>query len=197
MPPVEMPSVDANVYQKSDIDMQQMQQKLKQKQVEQEQQHKLDMLKKQQNAEAFVDMVITRRASGIDVGKAKYVIICNAEGGIINDPVLLRTAPDEFWFSLADGQAGGRWRRARGRGDRQMMAQPRRSTDEASSIGSAVQRSSNARYLRLFSVRSFSISGGGITSPVVGIPDSCVHEIRCVLSTVALRSCNAERLVRA
>lgn len=58
------------------------------------------------DAEAFVDMVITRKASSIAVGKAKYVIICNSEGGIVNDPVLLRPAADEFWFSLADSNAG-------------------------------------------------------------------------------------------
>ena len=32
---------------------------------------------------------------------AKYVILCNEAGGVLNDPVLLRTAQDEFWFSLA------------------------------------------------------------------------------------------------
>ena len=32
----------------------------------------------------------------------KYVILCNEDGGILNDPVLLRVAEDEFWFSLAD-----------------------------------------------------------------------------------------------
>lgn len=34
--------------------------------------------------------------------RGKYVILCNEEGGIINDPVLLRVAEDEFWFSLSD-----------------------------------------------------------------------------------------------
>ena len=32
----------------------------------------------------------------------KYVILCNEKGGILNDPVLLRPAEDEFWFSLSD-----------------------------------------------------------------------------------------------
>ena len=58
------------------------------------------------DAEAFVDLVITRKASAIKVGTAKYVILCNAQGGIINDPVLLRIAEDEFWFSIADSGAG-------------------------------------------------------------------------------------------
>lgn len=40
------------------------------------------------------------------VGSAKYVILCNTAGGIINDPVLLRLSEDEFWFSIADSGAG-------------------------------------------------------------------------------------------
>ena len=58
------------------------------------------------DAEAFVDMVITRRAKSVKVGSAKYVVLCNRDGGIINDPVLLRPREDEFWFSLADSDAG-------------------------------------------------------------------------------------------
>ena len=34
--------------------------------------------------------------------QACYVILCNQYGGIINDPVLLRVADDEFWFSISD-----------------------------------------------------------------------------------------------
>src|SRR5690625_7382296 len=34
--------------------------------------------------------------------RARYVILCNESGGILNDPVLLRIAQDEFWFSLSD-----------------------------------------------------------------------------------------------
>ena len=40
------------------------------------------------DAEKFVDMVITRRASSCDVMKARYVILCNQYGGILNDPVM-------------------------------------------------------------------------------------------------------------
>jgi len=58
------------------------------------------------DAEAFVDRVITRRADKIKPGTAKYAILCNKAGGIINDPVLLRLKEDEFWFSLADSDAG-------------------------------------------------------------------------------------------
>jgi aminomethyltransferase len=58
------------------------------------------------DAEKFVNMVITRNARLIKPQTCKYVIMCNREGGIINDPVLLRLSEDEFWFSLADSDAG-------------------------------------------------------------------------------------------
>jgi glycine cleavage system aminomethyltransferase T len=54
------------------------------------------------DAEAFVDYVITRDATKIPPMRARYVILCNEAGGILNDPVLLRIAEDEFWFSLSD-----------------------------------------------------------------------------------------------
>jgi glycine cleavage system aminomethyltransferase T len=54
------------------------------------------------DAEAFVNYVVTRDVTRIRPMHGKYVILCNEEGGILNDPVLLRVAPDEFRFSLSD-----------------------------------------------------------------------------------------------
>lgn len=54
------------------------------------------------DAEAFVNRVITRDATRIKPMHGKYVILCNEQGGILNDPVLLRPAADEFWFSVSD-----------------------------------------------------------------------------------------------
>ena len=54
------------------------------------------------DAERFVNHVITRDATLIPPMQGKYVILCNEAGGVLNDPVLLRIAQDEFWFSLAD-----------------------------------------------------------------------------------------------
>ena len=54
------------------------------------------------DAEAMVDYVITRDAERIAPMHAKYVILCNERGGVLNDPVLLRPSENEFWFSLAD-----------------------------------------------------------------------------------------------
>lgn len=54
------------------------------------------------DAEDFVNFVITRDATKIKPMHGKYAILCNEAGGILNDPVLLRPADDEFWFSLSD-----------------------------------------------------------------------------------------------
>lgn len=54
------------------------------------------------DAARLVDLAITRSVDKVKPGMARYVILCNEEGGIINDPVLLRPTEDEFWFSLAD-----------------------------------------------------------------------------------------------
>ena len=55
------------------------------------------------DAAAFVDYVITRDVNKVlNTMQARYVILCNQYGGVINDPVLLRVAEDEFWFSISD-----------------------------------------------------------------------------------------------
>jgi aminomethyltransferase len=54
------------------------------------------------DAMKFTNYVITRDATRIEVMKGKYVILCNDKGGVLNDPILLRVAEDEFWFSLSD-----------------------------------------------------------------------------------------------
>ena len=54
------------------------------------------------DAAQFVQMLTPRDLSSMAVGQCKYVLITNAEGGIINDPVLLRLEQNKFWLSLAD-----------------------------------------------------------------------------------------------
>ncbi|MEQ9334684.1 glycine cleavage T C-terminal barrel domain-containing protein [Thalassobaculum sp.] len=54
------------------------------------------------DAARFTQMLTPRDLSRMAVGQCKYVLIVNADGGILNDPVLLRLAEDRFWFSLAD-----------------------------------------------------------------------------------------------
>lgn len=57
---------------------------------------------KGRDAAEFVNFVITRDATKIPPMRARYVILCNEAGGILNDPVLLRVAEDEYWFSVSD-----------------------------------------------------------------------------------------------
>lgn len=54
------------------------------------------------DAEAFANFVITRDAAKIKPMHGKYCILCNNKGGILNDPVVLRLAKDEYWFSISD-----------------------------------------------------------------------------------------------
>ena len=58
------------------------------------------------DAEKFTDYVITRDATKISPMRARYVILCNQYGGVLNDPILLRISKDEFWFSLSDSDIG-------------------------------------------------------------------------------------------
>ena len=53
-------------------------------------------------AEDFSNFVLTRDATKIAPMAAKYCILCNENGGILNDPVVLRPNQNEFWYSLAD-----------------------------------------------------------------------------------------------
>lgn len=54
------------------------------------------------DAAKFVQMLTPRNLSKMAVGQCKYILITNADGGILNDPILLRLAENHFWISLAD-----------------------------------------------------------------------------------------------
>ncbi|SIS79364.1 aminomethyltransferase [Roseivivax lentus] len=54
------------------------------------------------DAMRFAQMLTPRDLSKMAVGQCKYVLITNAEGGILNDPIALRLAEDKLWLSLAD-----------------------------------------------------------------------------------------------
>ncbi len=54
------------------------------------------------DAAKFVQMLTPRNLSKMAVGQCKYILITNAQGGILNDPILLRLAENHFWISLAD-----------------------------------------------------------------------------------------------
>src|SRR5438309_3623268 len=54
------------------------------------------------DAFTFTDMLTPRDLSTCAVGQCKYVVITDENGGIINDPILLRIEQDRFWLSTAD-----------------------------------------------------------------------------------------------
>jgi glycine cleavage system aminomethyltransferase T len=49
----------------------------------------------------FAQLMTPRDLSKCAVGQAKYVLVCDSDGGIINDPVLTRMDESTFWFALA------------------------------------------------------------------------------------------------
>ncbi len=49
----------------------------------------------------FAQLLTPRDLSKCAVGQAKYVLICDSDGGIINDPVMTRMEENTFWFALA------------------------------------------------------------------------------------------------
>lgn len=54
------------------------------------------------DAARFTQFLSCRDLSSCQVGQCKYVLITDQDGGIINDPVLLKLADDRFWLSIAD-----------------------------------------------------------------------------------------------
>tara|TARA_Y100000590_G_scaffold413604_1_gene509636 strand:+ start:3954 stop:5102 length:1149 start_codon:yes stop_codon:yes gene_type:complete len=50
----------------------------------------------------FVQMLTPRDISKLSIEQCKYVLIINNDGGILNDPVLLRLKENKFWLSLGD-----------------------------------------------------------------------------------------------
>jgi glycine cleavage system aminomethyltransferase T len=50
----------------------------------------------------FTNLIVARDLNKCAVGQCKYVFNTLPDGGIINDPVLLRVEENRFWLSLAD-----------------------------------------------------------------------------------------------
>jgi aminomethyltransferase len=49
----------------------------------------------------FAQLLTPRNLSKCAVGQGKYVLICDSDGGVINDPVMTRMDQNTFWFALA------------------------------------------------------------------------------------------------
>ena len=54
------------------------------------------------DAYQFIQLLTPRDLSKLSIGQCKYVLIVNEQGGILNDPVLLRLGENHFWLSLSD-----------------------------------------------------------------------------------------------
>ncbi|HEX9341331.1 MAG TPA: dimethylsulfoniopropionate demethylase [Thermoplasmata archaeon] len=54
------------------------------------------------DAFAFMQLLTPRDMRNCKVGQGKYVLITDEDGGILNDPVLLRLEENRFWIALAD-----------------------------------------------------------------------------------------------
>jgi aminomethyltransferase len=65
------------------------------------------------DAERLLNKVLTRDISKLKTGRATYGLACLADGGILMDGVLMRLAPDRFFYVQADGDFLG-WLMAHG-----------------------------------------------------------------------------------
>lgn len=63
------------------------------------------------DAARLAQLLTVRDLRSLTVGRCAYAPIVDPDGGLINDPVVLRIADDRFWFSVADSDvllwAGG------------------------------------------------------------------------------------------
>jgi glycine cleavage system aminomethyltransferase T len=57
------------------------------------------------DAAAFTQLLTCRDLSRCAVGQCKYAPLIAPDGGIVNDPVLLRLGENQFWLSVADSDA--------------------------------------------------------------------------------------------
>jgi len=54
------------------------------------------------DAAKLVQLMTPRDLTKTDLLQGKYAPICNAEGFILNDPIIIKHADDRWWISLAD-----------------------------------------------------------------------------------------------
>ena len=58
------------------------------------------------DASEFTNMLTPRDLTKCAVGQCKYVLITAEDGGIVNEPVLLRLGENQWWLALSDSDAG-------------------------------------------------------------------------------------------
>ena len=55
------------------------------------------------DAGRLVDYLSSRDVRSTQIGQARYMPMCDHDGRLINDPLVLRVAEDRWWISIADG----------------------------------------------------------------------------------------------
>jgi dimethylsulfoniopropionate demethylase len=69
------------------------------------------------DARYLLQLCTPRDLAGLDYGQCRYAPLVGADGGMVNDPVLLQVGPERYWVSIADSDVS-LWMRgiASGRG---------------------------------------------------------------------------------
>ena len=57
---------------------------------------------KGKDAEKFVEYITPRDISECKIGQCMYILLAEKDGGIVNDPVLLKLSENRYWLSIAD-----------------------------------------------------------------------------------------------
>ena len=54
------------------------------------------------DSERLIQLMTPRDVSKAVIGQGLYAPLCDENGGVINDPVLIKFAADDWWVSIAD-----------------------------------------------------------------------------------------------
>ena len=54
------------------------------------------------DAEKFIEYITPRDISKCKIGQCMYVLLTEKDGGIVNDPIVLKLSNNHFWLSIAD-----------------------------------------------------------------------------------------------
>ncbi|MFO7856054.1 MAG: aminomethyltransferase family protein [Paracoccaceae bacterium] len=115
------------------------------------------------DAEALLNRVFTRDVARLPVGRCSYQIACYEDGGMILDGILVRLAPDRFWYGQADGDLTD-WLRAHAAGmaveifDPEVWISQVQGPDSLRILEAAVDGAAPERF-RYFDAAEVSIAG--------------------------------------
>lgn len=52
----------------------------------------------------FLEKILTRSMASLKIGRARYALACQTDGGILMDGVVMRLSENCYWFAKADGE---------------------------------------------------------------------------------------------